>query len=995
MRVPPATAARLVLALKMRMAGGPGSGNFGHAGRPGEVGGSASDSTFGPVSASHLAQQRVEGIAAIEKLLPEALENARYTKSDDEDEDPEYEGWSGVSDADQDQVKEKWVNDEIESGDFYNQYDDSEFMEDALDDLKKSSEFHAEIEEHFFKNIDEFKNESNPLLPLEGEEPFNLVSEIDPDTLIFDEDDVETLIDTEGLKFKSGQSLSPEQIEIVEAQWKASYEKELESATEDIRESGAYSEAMSNAEWEYIHDKWNNLSDNKKYEMANEMGIYGESSSDKLGGYVDGSEPDNWVTGMDEYGESSIDQAKTRAISNKLAELRTEQLLQERGLNTVKATVLPPDDEGKYRVIASDFSLAPNSFSTKEEAEAYAATLPTAQNPNKIPVRQEIDMIWTKWKNSSSNDESLAFQIATAKEFDGLHRLSDDEVKRVLADSDPREQAIFQAYARAQWETTQFVLDRAGVKDVKVYRGLQMAGAEVDAQDHLFLSPQGNPLKLEVERKTAGDGMQTTFARLVDPTVLEDDGERKQQPRVYYGQVIPAANPSQEFIENHMKTVFTGVSTQLPNLPLKKAGLQSTTTDADVANSWGGVGNLPPNPKRVVLRAHVPATSVLSLPVFGQNIHREREVVVMGAKDRWEWDTWKQAAPQFENQPIKPLNQRVYKGLRAAAGKMVIDLQALDANKPHWLNPIAQLITQARKRKQWLSTLGGPGSGNFGHAGRPGEIGGSASAKPGGGAFTINEKGQAKIKNDDTLGKETGWNRFEGQQPYDHKRQPDDWVAPDVQHKLSRDNGAWGYSHSNSYNMTGIAAESMGLEGWDKAEDRTNARTVKNFLTTIAEDEIGSEETLHHSFENVRKTNFKVGDTMRLPLTATSGNVGSYGTRLDAENQSGMPTVFEFEPGTQMLAYNGSTLASAKEMGHKTVKEYNSERGILWDEAIVAGGFEVTGVQNNVYFGSQHDNEYHRNNPGYTSHIFGTVVRLKQTETFHPEKGWSKRGGSH
>lgn len=42
MLLSPAKAARLLLLARMRVAGGPGSGNFGHAGRPGEVGGSSS-----------------------------------------------------------------------------------------------------------------------------------------------------------------------------------------------------------------------------------------------------------------------------------------------------------------------------------------------------------------------------------------------------------------------------------------------------------------------------------------------------------------------------------------------------------------------------------------------------------------------------------------------------------------------------------------------------------------------------------------------------------------------------------------------------------------------------------------------------------------------------------------------------------------------------------------------------------------------------------------
>lgn len=45
----------------------------------------------------------------------------------------------------------------------------------------------------------------------------------------------------------------------------------------------------------------------------------------------------------------------------------------------------------------------------------------------------------------------------------------------------------------------------------------------------------------------------------------------------------------------------------------------------------------------------------------------------------------------------------------------------------------ASLRTGGMTQEEWLATLGGPGSGNFGHAGRPGEVGGSGSGDSGDG----------------------------------------------------------------------------------------------------------------------------------------------------------------------------------------------------------------------------------------------------------------------
>lgn len=227
-----------------------------------------------------------------------------------------------------------------------------------------------------------------------------------------------------------------------------------------------------------------------------------------------------------------------------------------------------------------------------------------------------------------------------------------------------------------------------------------------------------------------------------------------------------------------------------------------------------------------------------------------------------------------------------------------------------------------------------------------------------------------------------------GERPYGWDRPTGDvYVVPEITHKVIRAGGAWGASHGTSQAITGEAAAQMGIGGYRHEGNENAAKLADRFLTEIASDPTGSEEVLHHSFENVRGTEFAVGDTLRLPLTATSGDVGSYGVRLDANDQRGEPTVFEFERGTQMVAYSGTTLHDARDLGHATVHDALKESGKVWDEAIVAGGFKVTGVKR-VYMGSQHN----KGAEGGMSQLYGRVVRLQQTETFHPTEGWKKRG---
>jgi len=740
MRLNPADAARLLLAAKLRIAGGPGSGNFGHSGGvggPNNPGGSTP--ADGIASAAHLAEARVKGIAAIEKLLPQALEEATYNA---ESEDDEPGDWSDVDGDDQSTVHDHWLNDQYDSGDF--QWDDSEFVNDAVNDLKHDDEFLKEVEEEFFSNLGFADEEA--ALPLEGEsedKQFDLVYSLDEDTVTYDADDIATLVDTDLLRFKNGKELSPKQIEEVERTWAEAYETKLENFKEDIYQTGSYQEASSSAENDYYDQQWSNMDDSEKLKLAAELDIYPEGKK-SLGTESVDSEPDEWVTGLDSDSEDD-DYNKTRAIANKLAELRTRELIVERELGVNKATVGETVGNAKPGFFVMHASGAPAGiFPTREEAEAFAKTLPN-QSLSPVKVEQRISAIWEEWKSSSSNTASTAFQVMAAKELDGLHRFSDEEVRDSLRNLSAREQGILRAYARAQWETTQFILAKAETDEIEVFRGLIMPGAEVKATKHEFLSPGGKPLQARVIQHTNqvatnsdGSPAGTTDYRV---QLFEQPEEVGSVERIYYDTIaesveigetpkLPVNTP--EFIENLLKTTRVNTQTRLPDLTLKRNGLQSTTTNAKVANGWNGVDvHNVEDPTRVVLRARVPATSVISIPVFGQNIKKEQEVVVIGTKDRWEWDAWKQSAPSFGgNFPIKKLEDRVYKGLRAAmvtkGNTLVIDMHKQDAGKPHWLNIKARLEAN---RRGGLRTLGGPGSGNHGHAGRPGQVGGSAPSE--------------------------------------------------------------------------------------------------------------------------------------------------------------------------------------------------------------------------------------------------------------------------
>ena len=111
---------------------------------------------------------------------------------------------------------------------------------------------------------------------------------------------------------------------------------------------------------------------------------------------------------------------------------------------------------------------------------------------------------------------------------------------------------------------------------------------------------------------------------------------------MWRGLQIPASSLD---LSDEMKRSPRRQEFKLDNLSLLRNGLSSATTKPSVANDWNGIGDLPKDARRVVLRIDAGPEDVLSLPCFGDNIHSEEEVIPLGS--RWNrWDAWLNRAPE-------------------------------------------------------------------------------------------------------------------------------------------------------------------------------------------------------------------------------------------------------------------------------------------------------------------------------------------------------------
>ena len=219
---------------------------------------------------------------------------------------------------------------------------------------------------------------------------------------------------------------------------------------------------------------------------------------------------------------------------------------------------------------------------TIERAQAVYAErgleVPTAD-----VIDQADDRLWQGWVASSTDSSGVILQMVAADELGG--RLNDDRLAmwggrtgvESMADAEYKWMGGYEglkAYIRGKWETTQEIMERAGIEEVQVYRGIALE-------------------------------------------------ESKRGPEVSDGQYR-----------------------KLPEADIKRNGLASFSTDPAVTNNWGGEQG------RVVVRATVPRTAVLSFPAYGKNIHSEHEVILAGTG--WTgWDAWAGAAPSFERSPMQ------------------------------------------------------------------------------------------------------------------------------------------------------------------------------------------------------------------------------------------------------------------------------------------------------------------------------------------------------
>jgi hypothetical protein len=173
--------------------------------------------------------------------------------------------------------------------------------------------------------------------------------------------------------------------------------------------------------------------------------------------------------------------------------------------------------------------------------------------------------------------------------------------------------------------------------------------------------------------------------------------------------------------------------------------------------------------------------------------------------------------------------------------------------------------------------------------------------------------------------------------------------------------GLWGSSHHESSTITGYSAQRMMIDGYrDLGASERAQNLAEKFLSVIAEGR-GAGEKLYHGFTNSQRIDWKPGDTLKLPLSASTGDLtdaAGYGISYNRDDNS-LATIFEFPEHTAMAGYSRWDRENTKDFGH------------TWAEAIVAGEFRVRGTR------TAHEGGWKK--------LPVTVVELEPVSLFDPE----------
>jgi len=523
----------------------------------------------------------------LEKLANDAV--GKEVEFGDEDEDEEHYApgsWDEMSQHDQEATFEKWK--EVERQHFVDSeiehWQSEQAPDDAKDRVARDFDEGSDWAIEALHDLHEFDEKT---YPVDDEDILKATSiEFEPGWGSHTDKGLKITIDDAKLPTPLTDEQKGEIVDKLKGAFVDAADKELD----DMEPPDYLSESVD----EYMDQYWDSMDDSSKFEFAGNNDIIQEETHDDAAQTLS-------IEGLpqryDPLNERSDNQyQRTQALARYMGVERGADLVMQRGAaKSLKEIELEGRTKNYAKLLDQPERLKSLSEAdiqemrdqlAKDTKELAAIQSPEGRAKERAKVRDNLaendKYLWGAWKSSSTSDFGKLLQVATAEELGG--RLNTDhrefgDVKKIKDDADKRFDEVggyegIKAFVRGKWETSQYLMDKAGINRLNLYRAINMSNLENEP------------------RKTVAD------------------------------------------MEGRKYTQFT-------DMPVKRNGAASTSLKDAVSNEWDGSRG------RVVLRADVPRTAVLSIPAYGINETSEREVVVAGTA--WHgWDAWDGKAPMFE-----------------------------------------------------------------------------------------------------------------------------------------------------------------------------------------------------------------------------------------------------------------------------------------------------------------------------------------------------------
>lgn len=428
-------------------------------------------------TALRLERQYIEAKPALSIIEKNAVYNKVVTDNFDEDhKNPTT--WNELSSDQQSDAETAWRNAHYDS--YYENEKEYYYSDTAKEDAARdvAYKFNEGAESDWAKDaLDKMQEDRDeqgkPEIPYTNDQIIDAIT-LDEESAELDKFDDSKLKSPEGyIGIEQGQNtlpgIEPEDpskrlTQEMRDDIKQALNGAVEGRIDDVAGDLPVPEYIGESVNESLGTTWDEMSDEGKFEAASEY----------LSGVKESADANTTTTTLDQlpanydplnqpYGEHvgeqtnkehKSDYERTQALAKIMSQMRSLQLLEQRGLGRivdVDANGKPILDKSPIR--ASDVDLADNR-------------------------------LWKGWVGSSTSLEGKLLQLASSEELGG--RLYQNTVfpegsatRDTLMDYANREFGVIGGYdgimamTRAKWETSQYMLDKAGISTVDVYRGIR------------------------------------------------------------------------------------------------------------------------------------------------------------------------------------------------------------------------------------------------------------------------------------------------------------------------------------------------------------------------------------------------------------------------------------------------------------------------------------------------------------------------------------------